>query len=198
MHRYLDDHESAERSQLLSWNLSGEDVVYTLFHVIAAREPYERALRDVETVIEYDLTPVDDDSFYLFLRERTTEDFRQFREAFDDPRLVVVPPFEYRSEGELRFSAVGEPNALRGVLDGLPAAITAQVEEIGEYDRPARRSLTDRQTEALDAAVRVGYYEVPREGSVADVAGELGCAASTASNHLRKAESRLAYRAVGN
>ncbi|PSP43860.1 transcriptional regulator [Halobacteriales archaeon QH_6_64_20] len=198
MHRYLDDCESAERSQLLSWNLTGETEIYALFHVIAERDPYERALGDVETVLDYDLTPVDDGSFYLFVRERATEDFRRFKAAFDDPSLVVVPPFEYRPDGELRFSIVGESGALRGVLDGLPTEIATRVEEVGEYDQPARRTLTDRQAEALDAAVHVGYYEVPREGSVADVAGELGCATSTASNHLRKAEARLVHQAVGD
>lgn len=45
--------------------------------------------------------------------------------------------------------------------------------------------------EALEAGSRTGYYDVPRTGSIEDVASELDCAASTASNHLRKAESRL-------
>jgi len=51
--------------------------------------------------------------------------------------------------------------------------------------------LTDRQQEAVHAALEHGYYEVPREGTVEDVAATLDCAPSTASNHLRKAEARL-------
>lgn len=43
----------------------------------------------------------------------------------------------------------------------------------------------------LRAALEAGYYAVPREASRADVAAALGCAPSTASEHLRKAERRL-------
>jgi hypothetical protein len=54
----------------------------------------------------------------------------------------------------------------------------------------------DRQREAITAASEVGYYDVPRTGSVAEVADRLGCAKSTASNHLRKAEARLVGEVV--
>ncbi|WP_370628387.1 helix-turn-helix domain-containing protein [Halorientalis salina] len=68
-------------------------------------------------------------------------------------------------------------------------------DQVGEYDRGLQLSeslLTDRQQEAVRAAIDHGYYEVPRSGSVEDVAAALDCAPSTASNHLRKAEARLA------
>jgi predicted DNA binding protein len=40
-------------------------------------------------------------------------------------------------------------------------------------------------------AFEAGYYDVPREASRDDVARCLGCAPSTASEHLRKAERRV-------
>ncbi|MCJ0619826.1 helix-turn-helix domain-containing protein, partial [Haloarcula hispanica] len=71
---------------------------------------------------------------------------------------------------------------------------SVDVREVGEYD--SRRldtgaALTDRQFEAVAAAVDCGYYADPREGSVDDVADELGCAPGTAAEHLRKAEAHV-------
>ncbi|MBX0287507.1 helix-turn-helix domain-containing protein [Halomicroarcula sp. F28] len=51
--------------------------------------------------------------------------------------------------------------------------------------------LSDRQQEAIQTALELGYYEIPRAVSHEDVADHIGCAPSTAAEHLRKAESTL-------
>ena len=198
MHRFMTEHDAIEREWLMTWNLSvEEDVTYALFYVVGERDAYEEALAGVETNAGYDLTPVHDGGFYAYIRERDTERFRRFRAAFEQPSLMVIPPLSYRPHGVLAFDVVGEPEALEAVLSELPNGITAEVREVGEYDaRPGTLAadLTARQREALTAAREVGYYEIPRGGSVADVADVLDCAPSTASNHLQKAEARLIER----
>lgn len=54
--------------------------------------------------------------------------------------------------------------------------------------------LTDRQQEVLERAFRAGYYEVPRDCTLAAVAADLGVDTSTASEVLRRAEARLVER----
>lgn len=197
MHRYLDDDPDAERSRMLAWNLAASGPTRALFHVVADRDPYVAALDDVPTVETYDVTPVDEGSFYVFVRERTGERLERFAAAFEGANLVVVPPLTYLPRGRLHFEVVGDPDALRSVVAGLPDPLRADVERVGEYDHAgtAVPRLTDRQRAALDAGLRVGYYDVPRTGSVEAVADELGCAPSTASNHLRKAEATLVRQA---
>ncbi len=51
--------------------------------------------------------------------------------------------------------------------------------------------LTPRQREVLEAAVRNGYFEVPRECTLADLAAELEVDKSTASGVLRRGEGRV-------
>ena len=51
--------------------------------------------------------------------------------------------------------------------------------------------LTERQREVLEAAMREGYFEVPRESSLEEVADELGIDKSTASGVLRRGEARV-------
>lgn len=54
--------------------------------------------------------------------------------------------------------------------------------------------LTDRQRECLDVALREGYFEVPRECTLADVATAVGIDKSTASGILRRGERRILER----
>ena len=201
MQRLLTDSDAIERSWLVAWNLLGEgDILHTLFYVVGDRERYERKISAAETTIAYDITTVDDGAFYAYVRESEKEVFERFREAFARPSLVVVPPLAYRPKGIVDFDVVGKPADLERVLDGLPEEISAEVSKIGEYDaRPGLPAvdLTARQREAVRAALDVGYYEFPRTGEIADVADALGCAKSTASNHLQKAEGRLVSQLLG-
>jgi hypothetical protein len=56
--------------------------------------------------------------------------------------------------------------------------------------------LTDAQREALVAANDLGYFEIPRRASLADVADELGVAQSSLSERLRRAHSHLVETTV--
>lgn len=51
--------------------------------------------------------------------------------------------------------------------------------------------LTDRQRELLETAVRSGYFDVPRECTLAELAETVGIDKATASTVLRRGEARL-------
>jgi len=51
--------------------------------------------------------------------------------------------------------------------------------------------LTDRQQEVLEAALRSGYFEWPRESTAEEVADSLDISSPTLHNHLRKAENQI-------
>ncbi|WP_256390927.1 helix-turn-helix domain-containing protein [Natronoarchaeum rubrum] len=60
------------------------------------------------------------------------------------------------------------------------------------------RLLTDRQRELLVEAVERGYYDTPRRCSVTDLAEAVGCAKSTCSETLHRAEERVVKRFVSD
>lgn len=124
------------------------------------------------------------------------------REAFAFPAAILdaiaaanvafLPPVRFLGSGAVEFEAVGEAAALSALHDALSALGDLSIERVREFERhrsPSR--LTDRQRAALEAALAVGYYEVPREGTVADAAEVLGCSTSTAGELLRKAEASV-------
>jgi len=65
----------------------------------------------------------------------------------------------------------------------------------GESEPPGD-GLTDRQHEALRTAYELGYFDIPRRASLEDVATELDLAASSVSERLRRAQTRLIEETV--
>lgn len=194
MHTFLMRHDEMRKAELLNWNTSAEDLDIILFRIVGAEGPYTDALDDSAFVVGYETAPIDDDSFYVYIEHETRDEDQQFREPFLERRVLAVPPIEYTEDGETKVEIVGRSADVQATVDSIPAKIDVQIDQVGEYDRGLHTSpslLTDRQLEAVRAALDHGYYEIPREGTIEDVAATLDCAPSTASNHLRKAEARL-------
>lgn len=61
---------------------------------------------------------------------------------------------------------------------------------------PAGEGLTDRQREALRTAYEMGYFDIPREASLAAVAAELSLSPSALSERLRRAQTELIEETV--
>lgn len=192
MVEFIREADVVEYEEVIAWNiLPGEDLEYELFYVEAEREPYEAQVQSVDSVIDYEIAPVDEDSFHVWVCNETREEDRQWRMAFAALSLVVVPPIAYDSTGGLHMIVVGAGEGIQEMLDTLPGGVDVEVKEIGSYER--RRGLagamTPRQREAVRTAVDLGYYEVPREAELDEVAAHLDCADSTASELLRRAEA---------
>jgi len=61
---------------------------------------------------------------------------------------------------------------------------------------PPGDGLTDRQHEALRTAYEMGHFDIPRQASLAEVAAELDVSASSVSERLRRAQTRLIEETV--
>ncbi|WP_101297767.1 helix-turn-helix domain-containing protein [Halegenticoccus soli] len=77
--------------------------------------------------------------------------------------------------------------------------VDLDVERVYQLDRGAERGrfgLTEEQHETLVAAVERGYFDVPRGVSSEELADELGITHQALSERLRRAQKRLAERAL--
>lgn len=201
MQSFIRHTDAVEYEELRAWNIAtgDPDIEYVLFYVEADRDRYEAKLDAVDSVLWYDLTPIDAGSFYVYLCQSTREEDRQWRTAFAALNLLVVPPIVYDDNADFHVTVVGASEDIQAMLDGLPESIEVDVRAIGEYDRrhaPVAGDLTDRQLEAVAVAVDRGFYAVPREAAIEDVAADLDCAASTAATLLQRAEANVMGRLV--
>lgn len=117
----------------------------------------------------------------------------------------VLPPLVLQG-GALRvrfLSPTGRlPAPLRGYGPSIELAsrqpLTAErLGEELEHEWSDLPRLTIRQSEVMAAAVRMGYYEVPRRTDVKRIARQLSLGRSTVEEHLRSAESSLIRFAAG-
>lgn len=150
-------------------------------------------LRSVDGVVDHHVT-VADRTVYAHVHFEPTETARALLDLRRSHELVVRMPIEWRSDDRLEVSAVGDDRTLQQAVAALPDALGVELVEIGAYEPATDRTealLTDRQLEVLDAALEVGYYEEPREGTQADVAEAVGLAPATVGEHLRRIEGKV-------
>lgn len=188
-HRAVMTDGAVSRSELLVWGPQMETTTLSWFD--AEPPAVERLLQRVDTVSESHLVAGDGGS-YAFTERDDTEFDSAVLSCIADSRVVFVPPLSFHENGEIRIEVVGEQSSLAAFFDALGDLVDVGIEAVHTFDRHGQAAtVTDRQREALSAAAAVGYYEIPRTGSVEDVATELDCAHSTAGDLLRKAESAV-------
>lgn len=143
-------------------------------------------------VVAYDMTTGEDDVSYVNMQVEMTDLVRTFFEIVSLDSITLVLPVVYR-DGSASIELVGSDATLQAAVERLPSTVRVDIEWIGEFtDGESPGSiLSDRQREAVLAGLELGYYETPRRATHEDVAERLGCAPSTASEHLNRAESKL-------
>ena len=189
-----------ERATALQWNYT-DDAFAVLHHVEGDVEAFDAAVADVGPVVDYELAPAGDDAFYAYVLDETTTAFRALFEPLSLGGLVVVPPVVYRADGRVAMSVFGPGDVLQAAVEAADPPLELRIERVGGLTAAApmaEASLSDRQREALDAALELGYYDVPRSANQADVAVALDCAPSTAAEHLRKGEATLLRSVLGS
>ena len=182
-----------DRATAMHWNFSGDELGI-MHHVEGDLAAFEAAIEDVPEVLDYELTPAGPDAFYAYILDATNEPVRALFELVDQSPVVVIPPVEYAPDGTVSYSAFGPSAEIQATIEQIPDPVSVTVTEVGGMEAVPGvldSLLSDRQREALDAAFSLGYYEIPRTASHEDVAEAIGCAPSTAAEHLRKAESKL-------
>lgn len=194
MQEFIRESDDVERSRLLSGNVLDDGTARFVFEVRGDRTAYRRALEAQPDVTGYDITPGDDGSFFSVIRREWRDRDHRLRAILEGSGAVIVHPVEFTGRGTVRTVVLGDREALQGVVRSVPEDATVDVERLDDRAAPVSMpgpALTSRQMEAVEVAVEMGYYDVPREAGLAAVAARLDCAESTASNHLRKAEAAV-------
>lgn len=154
----------------------------------------KRAFDSITSVSNVEVTPIEDDVSYVHHTISIGERAVSLLADLIEYGIEIVPPIVYRRDGTVAVKLVGRTDAMQQVITKLPDQLHVEVNHIGEYhskSKPMTSLLSERQRDAIVAAVELGYYELPREAYIEDIAEEIGCAESTAGEHLRKAETRL-------
>jgi len=191
----LTDATVFRNAMMLEWTPSFDPPrANVLLYLEGDLEAFDALLADTALVREHDVTRIDGDRGYAYVHSDPHPIEWRLFEIAAERALLPVFPFRYDDDGSITVRFLGPLDRLRAALEATPEGVEPSIEKVGAYDLgrpPIPPPLPPRQREAVEVALEAGYYAVPREASRADVAAVLGCAPSTASEHLRKAERRL-------
>jgi predicted DNA binding protein len=181
-------------TRVLDWNGKSDAGETALLAIRGDASAFAAAASDVPGVESVALSPGDPWTDALVdLDLSAMAVFAAIDRAQSRRGLVVRTPVVYR-DGAVNVRVAGEAGPLQAALDEAGGAADVRVDEVGTVqggpDRPTA-ALSERQREAVAVAEALGYYDYPREATIADVAAELDCAAETAGEHLQRAEAKL-------
>lgn len=144
------------------------------------------AVRDHPAVSAYE--PVFDTAERMLARYET--DDTSLYSLLGDVSLPLDFPVEVH-DGWMEFEVSGARERIASFRSALEAS-SLQSEVRWITDLPTGdQLLTSRQREVLETAVAMGYYEVPRGCTLAEVAATLDVDKSTASGILRRGTERI-------
>lgn len=195
----LADNPKVTRQAIQHLNLLNDGTAVTLSRLRGDRAELERILSETEDIIRWDVSEAGDDlqAYIHFVPNATT---LALMELTREHELVLDTPIEYNSDGSIRVSVIGQDDVVQKAIDHVPDNVRLELEQLSDYDPELRELsslLTERQREILDAAVEVGYYQVPRKATHEDIAALVGISTTTVGEHLRKIEARLLSEIAG-
>lgn len=182
-----------ERATAMHWSYSGEEL--GIMHYIEGdATAFRKDIAEIPEVLEYDLTLADEGAFYVYILDSMNDPLRTLFDIVDKSPVVILPPVEYAPDGMVSYAAFGPAREIQKAIDQFPDPIDATITEVGSMQAIPELTdsiLSDRQQDAVTAALALGYYDIPREASYEEIAEEIGCAPSTAAEHIQKAESKI-------
>ncbi|XVH31528.1 helix-turn-helix domain-containing protein [Haloferacaceae archaeon DSL9] len=185
--------------QVFNWNVTSTPVAF-LLRVCGDIQRFESLLKDDDAVEEYELHPVDEHESYYFVTGFGSADAHALWENFKRGSLMTIPPAVWNADGTYTFTVVGRDADIQAAVERVPDVARVNIEAIGRPEATAdsvRTRLSKEQRNAVKVGLELGYYAIPRKATSEDVAAKLGCATSTAAEHLRKAESKVFQRLFG-
>jgi len=189
----LDTDPDVRRGPIYRLDLLDDETGAMLSQVHGDRDRYCEILEAADHVIDYAVSG-SNGTVFGYLHFEPTDLARRMLLRRRESEVMFDMPIEIADDGSYLVTLIGEDAAFTEAFRSLPDEVGIEVAETGEYHADARElfdCLTDRQQEVLEAAVREGYYENPREATQEDVARAVECSPGTVGEHLRKIESRV-------
>ena len=151
----------------------------------------EDRLESIDSVEDWELITETEDT-YLYLLEVTALGMPESASVDHDELVGMCDPTV--GDRGMVLSLVGSQESIRTMLRNFEeAGVVPDLHRLGEYEGGQRTldALTDRQLEVLQTAYDMGFYEVPREATIDDIADEIGLNGGTVSEHLQRAERNI-------
>lgn len=171
--------------RLLAGLPAGETAIELGDVVADAVDPIIEAGKAHPAIGDFDLLYADEGRALSRYETTQTSLYSSMEDLSTPPEFPIVV-----ENGYSEFEVTGTRSQIRAVDEALAGDRTHQILSVVESESSSAL-LTERQAELLEAAVRQGYFDVPRECTLADLAAAVGVDKSTASGVLRRGTERI-------
>jgi DNA-binding CsgD family transcriptional regulator len=188
----LTDEPSVDRRAISQITLLEDGTAVMLYRLHGDLTRADVVLETCPEVLDADVTEGSEGLAYLHVEANDT--LESLLRILLENEIVIDPPIDCLPDGSVRVTLVGRSDAIRRAVDSVPGHLTMTLESLGDYQPESSQlvaRLTERQREILEAAVELGYYEVPRRTTHDEIATEVGLSAGTVGEHLRKVEGKV-------
>ena len=106
---------------------------------------------------------------------------------------VHIRPPLILEEGMISVNLIGTATSIQQLLNEIEELpdVSIEVTRRAQMKYIGKPQLTRIQEQILKAAIKLGYYDIPRKVRIEKLAVKLNRSPSTIAEHLRKAESRI-------
>jgi predicted DNA binding protein len=187
------------RKHLRHFNLVDNETVVMLYQIHGDLDQVRMSLEASPEVLNHDVVARGDGEAYAYVHCELDDPVKGIVKTLHEFEVVLDMPLEFTDDGSVRATLIGETPALDEALNAIADVVEMTLEKTGEYNPGMRThdvTLTNRQRQILTVAVEEGYYEVPREVTLEEVAAEMDLSRATVGEHLQKIEGKILSRVV--
>lgn len=155
----------------------------------------ERMIARADYIRDFSLSDDGDGGTLVYIHSNPPPSIEHFLQLPRTHGVFFDFPLEGTTDGHFRVTMIGETNeVLQSALADIPSELEVEVERIGPPPMEPgglNRILTDRQSQVLEVALELGYYDVPRNATHQDIADRMDLSVGTVGEHLQKIEARV-------
>ncbi|WP_227378370.1 helix-turn-helix domain-containing protein [Haladaptatus halobius] len=190
---------SVSREYLHHFNLVDDGTIVMLHHFRGELDQINEELDTASEVLNYDIVGQGDGEGFAYVHCELTDPVRSIVSTLHKFEVILDTPLEFCDGGFVKATLIGEEPSLRQSLEALSDIVEIRLQKTGEYHpgiQDLGATLTNRQHQMLTVAVELGYYEVPRQATLEDIAAKVDRSRATVGEHLQKIESKVLSRLV--
>lgn len=187
------------RVAIHNMHLINDDVGQTLYEFNGDPDRLESVMESLPCNASYQID-VQDDRIFNYMLFEPNDTIRDLLNVHHNHQIFLDPPQLFTPQGHLQLTYYGTEEPFQEAMDAVPDRISVTLERKSEFtpsQEPFTSKLTTKQREILSVAMDRGYYEVPRETTLADIGRELDLTPATIGEHLQKIEMKLMKTAMG-
>jgi predicted DNA binding protein len=140
----------------------------------------------------------ENETYTYFVKAKPSQAIHEGPDLTTDGGYLFLP-FEVK-DGKVKVTFLGSAKQVRSSLKILEdTGVRYRVVSLTDAKFPPHSLLsylTEKQRRGIIAAYSLGYYDVPKKISLAQLAERVNLSRSTLDAHLRKAEHRLLYHII--